>query len=167
VVGMKDEVELLSGEADARFISTKIQYANVALDWLGGVCIDRDKDSHGKGPGCAGSDCDDSDPLVNQSAREDCNGFDDDCDGETDNVPDADKPRCQHYKGVCRLAPPKTASFAINSTTTATAPSTRAAPASWGRWSTSATPRIRASATRACSIASRWGPPPGHGAMPA
>ena len=104
VVGMKDEAALLSGEADARFINTKIQHANVAVGWLPNVCIDRDGDSHGKGPACAGSDCDDSNPEANSSAREDCNEVDNDCDGETDNVSEQDKPRCVHYKGVCKLA---------------------------------------------------------------
>ena len=104
VVGMKAEAELLSGEADARFIDTKIQHANVAVDWIPGVCVDNDEDNHGKGYACAGSDCDDSNAEVNSSAREICNEVDDDCDGETDNVSEQDKPRCVHYRGVCKLA---------------------------------------------------------------
>jgi hypothetical protein len=106
VNGRFDGEDLATGKADAKFINTKIQHANVALDWKAGVCLDRDGDSHGKGleGSCAGTDCDDSDPEVNQSAREDCNNKDDDCDGVTDNVPEQDKPRCEHYKGVCRTA---------------------------------------------------------------
>jgi len=110
VTGLYDDGQvitpLVTGRADAKFISTKIQHANVALDWMAGVCLDRDGDSHGKGlaGSCAGTDCDDSDPEVNQSAREDCNNKDDNCDGETDNVLEQDKPRCEHYKGVCRTA---------------------------------------------------------------
>jgi len=104
VVGMKTETELLSGEADARFIDSKIQQANVALKCLPGVCLDYDGDNHGRCPDCTGSDCDDTDATVNSSAREECNNVDDDCDGTTDNVPDEDRPRCVHYKGVCKLA---------------------------------------------------------------
>jgi hypothetical protein len=74
------------------------------VSWLPGVCLDRDGDSYGKGPSCVGSDCDDSNPKVSPSARETCNGVDDDCDGETDDILEQDTPRCEHYKGVCKLA---------------------------------------------------------------
>jgi hypothetical protein len=97
---------LASGKVSVKFIDTKIQHANVALNWLPAVCLDRDGDSHGKGlsGSCAGTDCDDSDPEVNAGAREVCDDKDNDCDGETDNVPLEDRPRCEHYKGVCRTA---------------------------------------------------------------
>ena len=97
---------LVTGKADAKFITTKIQHANVAVDWIPGVCLDRDGDAHGKGleGACAGTDCDDTNPAIHSSAREECNQVDDDCDGTTDNVPEADRPRCVHYKGVCKLA---------------------------------------------------------------
>jgi hypothetical protein len=104
VVGMKDEVELLSGEADARFISTKIQHANVALKCLQTVCIDKDGDNHGKCPACLGTDCDETNPAVNSSAREECNDVDDDCNGTTDDISEVDRPRCEHFRGVCKLA---------------------------------------------------------------
>ena len=97
-------IPLVTGRADAKFISAKIQHANVALDWIDGVCLDRDGDNHGKGYACAGTDCDDTDETINSGAREECNNVDDDCDGTTDDIPESDRPRCVHYKGVCKLA---------------------------------------------------------------
>jgi len=44
------------------------------------VCLDKDGDGYGSGQNCLGEDCNDSDPLVNPAAEEECgNGIDDDC----------------------------------------------------------------------------------------
>jgi hypothetical protein len=106
VTGMYAGDDLVSGQAEAKFISTKIQHADASVSWLPGVCLDRDDDGYGKGPNCVGvgNDCDDSNPEVNPSVRETCNGIDDDCDGKTDNIPEQDQPRCTRYKGICKLA---------------------------------------------------------------
>lgn len=47
-------------------------------------CVDLDEDGYGRGPGCDGTDCDDTDPDVNLGAPEVCNGVDDDCDDDVD-----------------------------------------------------------------------------------
>ncbi|MCS6797711.1 MAG: putative metal-binding motif-containing protein [Myxococcota bacterium] len=47
-------------------------------------CIDQDADGHGRGVGCLGPDCDDTDIERHPAARERCNMLDDDCDGMTD-----------------------------------------------------------------------------------
>lgn len=49
-------------------------------------CVDEDADGYGGGVGCEGVDCDDSDIEVNPGAPELCNGEDDDCDGEVDDM---------------------------------------------------------------------------------
>jgi putative metal-binding protein len=46
-------------------------------------CPDADDDQEPSDE-CGGEDCDDGDPTVGPAAFESCNGFDDDCDGETD-----------------------------------------------------------------------------------
>jgi hypothetical protein len=106
VTGLHDLDRVATGKADAKFITTKIQHANVAVNWIPGICLDLDGDSHGKGQegSCAGTDCDETDPAINSSAREECNNIDDDCDGNTDDILEADSPRCTHYMGVCKLA---------------------------------------------------------------
>jgi len=43
------------------------------------------------------SDCDDADPLVNPSASEECNGYDDDCDGLVDDEDDGVQGQTQWY----------------------------------------------------------------------
>ena len=52
-----------------------------------GFCLDRDGDGFGAGPGCAGFDCDDTDPTIYFGAPEVCNGRDNNCDGVVDNAP--------------------------------------------------------------------------------
>jgi len=44
-------------------------------------CFDADGDGF-QDATCGGEDCDDADPAVNPDAVEDCNGWDDDCDGQ-------------------------------------------------------------------------------------
>ena len=44
------------------------------------LCIDRDGDGGGTGPGCPFADCDDANAAVSAAATEQCNGADDDCD---------------------------------------------------------------------------------------
>jgi hypothetical protein len=50
----------------------------------GGLCVDHDGDGYGNGPACLGPDCDDTNPNVHPGALEICNGFDDNCNGQTD-----------------------------------------------------------------------------------
>jgi len=50
------------------------------------ACIDIDGDGYGTGEGCLGLDCDDNNPAVYPGATEVCDGIDDDCNGEVDNV---------------------------------------------------------------------------------
>ncbi len=54
--------------------------------WLievGTQCRDSDSDGYNSSS-CGGQDCDDSDPAVNPSAAEKCDGKDNDCDGQVD-----------------------------------------------------------------------------------
>ena len=48
-------------------------------------CVDGDGDVYGEGGGCFGTDCDDTNPDVNASAPEICDGLDNDCDEIIDN----------------------------------------------------------------------------------
>ncbi len=50
-------------------------------------CFDRDGDQYGIGPGCRGSDCDDTDPGVNPGQRNRCDGRDTNCVGSIDDDP--------------------------------------------------------------------------------
>lgn len=52
-----------------------------------GLCIDKDGDRYGIGPGCLGPDCDDDDPLTNPGAPERCTGKDNNCNGRIDDDP--------------------------------------------------------------------------------
>ncbi|MCC7538800.1 MAG: putative metal-binding motif-containing protein, partial [Deltaproteobacteria bacterium] len=47
-------------------------------------CLDEDDDDYGIGAGCDGLDCDDAVMSTFPGAREECNGVDDDCDGNVD-----------------------------------------------------------------------------------
>ena len=49
-------------------------------------CFDPDGDGYGIGPDCIALDCDQDDPLVNPGAVEICDGFDNNCNGDTDEV---------------------------------------------------------------------------------
>ena len=56
---------------------------------IGCHAADLDGDGYAGGA-CGGDDCDDDDPAVYPGAEEECNGEDDDCDGEVDEGLDAD-----------------------------------------------------------------------------
>jgi hypothetical protein len=53
---------------------------------LGPECLDNDKDGYGEGKDCIAKDCDDQNNRINPNQIEICNGVDDDCDGQIDNV---------------------------------------------------------------------------------
>lgn len=66
------------------------------------LCIDKDGDNYGVGPGCLGLDCDDNAPSVNPGAPELCNGIDDNCDGIVDNnLVDTNQPCDTGRPGEC------------------------------------------------------------------
>jgi hypothetical protein len=66
------------------------------------LCIDRDGDGYGAGPGCAGQDCDDSNDQVHVGAPEVCDGLDNNCDGNIDvNTIDANVDCDTGFDGVC------------------------------------------------------------------
>ncbi|MBM4355047.1 MAG: hypothetical protein FJ109_14890, partial [Deltaproteobacteria bacterium] len=68
----------------------------LASPGLAGQDCDSDQDGFDEGLG----DCDDADPKVYPEAAEKCNGFDDDCNGETDDEPLSDMPPWTGV-GVC------------------------------------------------------------------
>lgn len=47
------------------------------------------------------SDCNDADPNVNPDGAEICDGIDNDCDGNTDEIEDLTPPLCDMQEGVC------------------------------------------------------------------
>ena len=51
------------------------------------LCIDRDGDGYGAGPGCLGPDCDDNNPAIRPGAPEICDGVDNNCNGIVDESP--------------------------------------------------------------------------------
>ena len=66
------------------------------------LCVDRDDDGYGEGPGCTGRDCDDSRPDINPAADEVCNGIDDDCDTRIDDNPLDERRSCETgFVGRC------------------------------------------------------------------
>ncbi len=70
------------------------------IDECGGTeQTDADGDGHYAAP--EGDDCDDTNPNVNPSAEEVCNGMDDDCNGLTDEKPDDDGDGYSACKGDC------------------------------------------------------------------
>lgn len=66
------------------------------------LCIDRDGDGFGSGPGCRGKDCDDDDAASYPGAPELCNGIDNNCNGlADDNALGAGLPCDTGMQGVC------------------------------------------------------------------
>jgi hypothetical protein len=66
------------------------------------ICIDRDGDGFGVGPGCRGVDCDDADPLTFTGADELCNGVDNNCNGRIDDNPVDERRACDTgFPGRC------------------------------------------------------------------
>lgn len=63
--------------------ASKCSPPDCTKSYLFTVCTDADGDTYGTG--CAnGADCDDGDKNVHPNAQEQCNGYDDDCDGTKD-----------------------------------------------------------------------------------
>ena len=66
------------------------------------LCLDRDQDGYGEGPGCAAPDCDDTRSDVSPLADEVCNGLDDDCDSRIDDNPVDERRECETgFVGRC------------------------------------------------------------------
>ena len=66
------------------------------------LCIDRDDDGYGVGPGCLGPDCEDDNDAVSPGADEVCDGQDNDCDGNIDDNPvDTNRDCSSGFSGVC------------------------------------------------------------------
>jgi len=68
------------------------------------LCIDRDNDGYGTGPGCLGRDCDDNNPAINPGAKEICDGLDNNCDGLIDVNIEGMGAECDtSLQGVCAV----------------------------------------------------------------
>jgi hypothetical protein len=66
-------------------------------------CEDADGDTFGRGPACAGTDCDDSNARLNTVSAEVCDNRDNDCDGQADEQLTTDGDSCDTgLLGVCQ-----------------------------------------------------------------
>lgn len=66
------------------------------------LCIDRDEDGYGSGPGCKGQDCDDNNAAIHPGAAEICDGLDNNCDGLIDvNIEGFGESCDTNLAGVC------------------------------------------------------------------
>ena len=77
--GSRSPIDITRGGIDEGWIGSVLD------DGMFLACEMLDRDGDGAS-GCAG-DCNDSDPSVHPGAAEICNGTDDDCDGDADDVP--------------------------------------------------------------------------------
>ncbi|MFO0594555.1 MAG: MopE-related protein [Myxococcaceae bacterium] len=78
----------VSGQCAVGFLCKSVPNVtgDVCVPESGDCCVDLDGDGFGRGQACAGDDCDDTDPAIHRGAPEMCNGRDDDCDGEVDDL---------------------------------------------------------------------------------
>ena len=80
-------VSVAGGPNRSASCSTSAGASGTAEFLVAPPCIDADEDTF-PAVECGGTDCDDGDPDINTSATELCNGFDDNCNGQTDEEPD-------------------------------------------------------------------------------
>ncbi len=82
------EISLLTDPANCGSCDNDCGAEPCNAGWCGSACGDADEDGFDDAA-CGGTDCDDGRPEVNPDATEVCDGRDDDCDGQTDEEPEA------------------------------------------------------------------------------
>ncbi|MCC6996369.1 MAG: putative metal-binding motif-containing protein [Deltaproteobacteria bacterium] len=85
-IDCKDDPTLCPNGFTCQMLAAVGDVTNVwqCLPINGICCIDGDRDLHGRGGGCAGTDCDDTDMRIYDGAAEICDGVDNDCMGGVD-----------------------------------------------------------------------------------